>query len=96
MTEQAMTEQQLEIMPRPYDRVQIEAALDSGRLELLMGNGAWWKVRRNGKTRTWKRDRRAFRIPIKYGFYGTGYIDEKNMGAHCLRVLAKSLTQTTE
>jgi hypothetical protein len=30
--------------------------------------------RRNGKTKTWKRDPDRFRIPVKYGMRGYGYI----------------------
>ena len=45
----------------------IETALDSGRVSVRMRNGNLWKVRRNGKTQTWKRKPGEFRIPIKAG-----------------------------
>ena len=36
------------------------------------------RVRRNGKTQTWKRKPNEFRIPVKYGLYGYGNIDHNN------------------
>ena len=47
---------------------EIETALDSGRLETRWANGKWYAVRRNGATRTWKRDKDRFAIPCKTGF----------------------------
>ena len=42
------------------------------------------KVRRNGKTQTWKRDADRFRIPIKHGLYSYGEITQDNAGSfHC-------------
>lgn len=49
-------------------RQQIETALDNGLLEVQWGNGKWYKVRRNGATKTWKRDAERFAIPCKTGF----------------------------
>jgi hypothetical protein len=37
-----------------------------------MGRGVWWRVRRNGKTQTWKRDPERFRIPLKAGLRSYG------------------------
>ena len=34
--------------------------------------------RRNGATKTWKTRPNDFRIPVKYGLYEFGYIDEVN------------------
>lgn len=36
------------------------------------------RVRRSGKTKTWKRNQEAFSIPVKYGLYYSTYITEKN------------------
>lgn len=36
------------------------------------------ECRRNGKTKTWKRQPGAFRIPVKYGMYDYFYIDNRN------------------
>jgi hypothetical protein len=54
-------------------REAFEAALDSGRLETLLqtilgtrGEPRWYRCRRNGRTRTWKRDTTRFAIPIKF------------------------------
>jgi hypothetical protein len=40
-----------------------------------MQNGNWWTIRRNGATRTWKRNPARLRIPYKMGLYGYGAID---------------------
>jgi hypothetical protein len=36
------------------------------------------RVRRNGKTKTWKRTPEKFQIPVKYGLYEYGYITNEN------------------
>ena len=62
-------------------RVVIENALDSGRIYAETRKGTLWLVRRNGKTKTWKRDQDRFEIPAKAGFRdcfticgGNGYL----------------------
>lgn len=57
-------------------RENIDRLLDNGCIEVKMINGNWWKIRRNGKTRLWKRDPNRIRIPIKYGLRGTTTIYE--------------------
>lgn len=52
------------------ERTAIERALDAGKLFLHMQNGNWWQARRNGATKTWKRDRTRWEIPVKMGFRG--------------------------
>lgn len=51
---------------------QIEENLDKGLLKCPMRTSAdgysLWNVRRNGRTRTWKRDPMRFEIPVKIGF----------------------------
>ena len=61
-------------------RANVEQFLDDGLLFAQMKNGRWWQVRRNGKTRTWKRDPDKFVIPIKAGMYAYGRIDEFCVG----------------
>jgi hypothetical protein len=46
---------------------QLETLLDTGRLQVWCGT-AWYDVRRNGKTRLWKRQPKRFAIPCKVGF----------------------------
>lgn len=58
---------------------EIEAALDQGRVEAHMANGNWWRVRRNGQTKTWKTRPGEFRIPVKAGLRACGYITHTNM-----------------
>lgn len=36
------------------------------------------RVKRNGKTKTWKRKPDDFSIPVKYGLYGYSYITQDN------------------
>lgn len=57
-------------------RENIDALLDAGRIEVAMRSGAWWSIRRNGATRTWKRDAERVYLPIKYGFRMTTAITE--------------------
>lgn len=56
------------------NRDALEAALDAGKLEIDMGRGRWWKVRRNGKTQEWKTRPDDYRIPVKAGLRHTGQL----------------------
>jgi hypothetical protein len=59
----------------------IESALDAGNLWALMGHGRYWRLRRNGRTQTWKRDPDRFRIPVKCGLKSCGEVTEhSNVG----------------
>jgi hypothetical protein len=53
-----------------------EAALDGGRLFGYMGNGRWWKLRRNGRTKLWERDPSRWQIPVKAGLRAYGTISD--------------------
>ncbi len=60
----------------------IEHCLDHGTV--LRGPdyyGQVYKIRRSGKTKTWKTRPGEFRIPYKVGFAGTGTINHKNFTA---------------
>lgn len=49
---------------------EIESALKTGQLWLMMGRGRvtnYWMLRRNGKTKRWKRDVTRWEIPVKGG-----------------------------
>lgn len=70
----------------PMERVEIESALDSGHLEICMPNKRWWKVRRNGRTKLWKKEPHRFEIPIKAGWRTTGRITHENYQDRCWRV----------
>lgn len=53
--------------------------------DLLVGKiGNEVRCRRNGQTKTWKREPSRFQIPVKRGLYEYGYIDNNN--AHEWRV----------
>lgn len=56
-------------------RIEIETALEAGKLWCLIGNSNYWKCRRNGKTKIKTRNQ-EFRIPIKAGLRATGSIDQ--------------------
>lgn len=49
-------------------REAFEAALDAGHLwTAIRGyDTRWYRCRRNGRTRTWKRDPSRFLIPVKF------------------------------
>lgn len=57
-------------------RTEMETALDGGRLFARMNSGNWWKLRRNGKTKTWKTRPKEFRIPVKAGIWTYGALTE--------------------
>ena len=71
-------------------RENIEAILDSGKLYACMRNGNWWRLRRNGKTQTWKTDATRVRIPVKAGlkaYYAiteTDFRSDNELTAPCL------------
>ena len=46
--------------------------------EWTNADGTAMRFRRNGKTKTWKRNDN-FRIPVKHGLYDYMYIDQDNM-----------------
>jgi hypothetical protein len=65
----------------------VDEVLDAGELEVKMSHGKWWRVRRNGQTKTWKRSDR-FRIPTKAGMWAYGAITqddfvEVDQGGQC-------------
>lgn len=55
-------------------RNELEAALDKGLVWVAMANGNNWRLRRNGKTQTWKTRPDEFRIPVKAGLKATGQL----------------------
>ena len=52
----------------------IENSLYNGELWAAMQSGRYWKLRRNGKTQTWKTRPGEFRVPVKCGMYTYGEI----------------------
>jgi hypothetical protein len=64
----------------------LETALDNGSLYARMGNGNYWKCRRNGKTQTWKTRPNDFRIPVKAGLKSCGAIDHHNVTSDIWRI----------
>ncbi len=55
-------------------RIEIETALAQGNLWVLMGNGNYWRLRRNGKTQFWKTRPDEFSIPVKAGLRACGRV----------------------
>jgi len=62
----------------PTSRAQIESALDKHMLYGQMQSGAFWLLRRNGCTKTWKTRPGEFQIPVKCGFSCYGTVHEDN------------------
>jgi hypothetical protein len=56
-------------------RENIDQLLDTGKIEIAMKHSKWWKIRRSGKTQTWKKDQMRIRIPYKMGLYSHGAIE---------------------
>ena len=55
---------------------EIETALANGHLWARMGGGRFWRLRRNGATKRWKREPSRFRIPVKAGLRSCGEVNE--------------------
>ena len=69
----------------PITRDNVEELLDQGLLYALMNTGRWWQIRRNGKTRRWKRSPNRFEIPTKAGLKACGTIDNEGLGKDYFR-----------
>ncbi len=54
----------------------VERALDNGHVWVRMATGRYWKLRRNGQTKTWKTRPDEYRIPVKAGMRAHGYITQ--------------------
>lgn len=67
-------------------RQDLERALDGGFLFGEMSNGRFWPLRRNGKTRTWKRDPVRFEIPVKAGINRCATLTNDNMQSGSWRI----------
>lgn len=57
-------------------RSRLDQMLDAGLIEVKMSSVRWWRIRRNGKTQTWKTDANRIRVPIKAGFKNCAAITE--------------------
>lgn len=57
-----------------YQPLTMDEALTATRFHDIRHNN--W--RRNGATKTWKRQPDKFRIPVKYGMYSYSYITERD------------------
>jgi len=58
-----------------------ENALDAGQLQTLIiyrEGEKWYTCRRNGKTKTWKRDGSRWEIPIKFRWRDTLRVESKH------------------
>lgn len=66
----------LGIKPQPHVSLQfIENSLYNGELWAAMySRGRFWKLRRNGKTQTWKTRAGEYRIPVKAGLRACGAV----------------------
>lgn len=62
-------------------RQEIETALDSHVLQARAPNGKWYDVRRNGRTKLWKREPDRFSIPVKCGLRDCWRIENEVMNS---------------
>lgn len=62
---------------------QIEENLDSGALCAPTTIGTTWAVKRNGRTRLWKREPLKFEIPVRVGFRSFATIDNRSTFGTC-------------
>jgi len=65
-------------MTMPITRENIDSLLNSGKIEIAMQNGNWWRIRRNGATKHWKRDATRIYVPFKAGLYMYGNVSESD------------------
>ncbi|MCX6783338.1 MAG: hypothetical protein NTZ20_05140 [Candidatus Levybacteria bacterium] len=63
-------------MTTPITRENIDSLLNSGKIEIAMGGGKWWRIRRNGATKHWKRDATRIYVPFKMGLKEWGNLTE--------------------
>ena len=59
-------------------RDNVDSLLDRRQIEVAKSNGRWWEIRRNGATRTFKRDANRIEIPFKAGMRGYGTISQSD------------------
>lgn len=62
-------------------RENIDKLLDARRIEAAMRDGKWWRIRRNGATKRFKRDPMRIRVPVKAGMKSYYTITEADFGA---------------
>lgn len=62
-------------------RENVEQLLDAGKIEVAMAHGKWWRIRRNGATKRWKKDASRIRIPYKAGLRNYGTIEDVHFTA---------------
>jgi len=65
---------------------ELEQALDGGNLWVQATATRYWKVRRNGVTKRWKRDLYRYSIPCKAGFRDTFSLTNETVDRHSLIV----------
>jgi hypothetical protein len=74
-------------MSNPFDTTEltqaitltfIENSLYNGELWAAMRSGRYWRLRRNGKTQTWKTRPGDFRIPVKAGLKSCGEVTHRS------------------
>jgi hypothetical protein len=62
---------------------QVAYEIDHGAIWIRVNNERYWKVRRNGATKLWKRDLFRYRIPVKAGMYVFSEITNETVIGHC-------------
>jgi hypothetical protein len=75
---------QVKLSDQAFTYQQVESALDTNRLSVQWRNGTWHAVRRNGRTKLFKRDNARFIIPCKTGFRDCFQIAAYDTDGHLL------------
>lgn len=63
-----------------------ETVLDRGYLQVL-GHRGWYDIRRNGKTKIWKRNPHKASIPVKLGLRECFRLEFDNLAGGCCETL---------
>lgn len=73
-----------EVRPELYRRAQLSDITNSDVRGFYATDGAYW--RKNGITKTWKRYKHRASVPVKFGTYHYGHIDESNIHHYFVRL----------
>lgn len=70
----------------PANMSEIENVLDHGKLYIQVTATKFYKARRNGATKIWKKSPGHFEIPVKFGFKDCARISETYVGTKFIRI----------
>lgn len=65
------------------DHAALRQEIQDGSIWAKVSSGRYWRVRLNGKTQLWARDKARFRIPVKAGLSLCGEITHETVIGEC-------------